>query len=116
MFKAPECYRVTQGVLATDRGHGNNGAFLIPATGHPAAVIASDQDGWEMVSIAHCERPLTLAEVDAIRDLFWSQDDVVIQFHFPHQDRKGQHRYAVKLWRRAGQDAQLPPRHLLGVA
>ena len=84
MFKVPEQYRITKGELASDFLYGNNGAFKVFRGRTTFLIIASDGMGWEHVSV-HCltdgkERTPTWSEMCFVKDLFWSDDDCVIQY------------------------------------
>ena len=56
MFHVPENYRLKQGVMSSDYTFGNSGAFIVPYRIHGIKqtmfVIASDQLGWEHVSVS----------------------------------------------------------------
>lgn len=109
MFCAPEKYRVTSGAGSynSDPSFGNNGLFHITLVGANKAkrkfqVIASDDAGWEHVSVSLPDRCPTWDEMSAIKRLFWCDDDAVIQIHPPRADHKNLHPYCLHLWRKAG--------------
>jgi hypothetical protein len=70
---------------ASDATYGNNGAFLIPSPGTRAMlqVIASDGAGWEHVSVSLKVRLPTWTEMSYVKDLFWGEEETVLQLHPP---------------------------------
>ena len=120
-FKVPENYRVTKGPHATDRGDGNNGAFVLEVGKHGKKyrifTIASDGMGWEHVSASLPGRCPTWKEMCAIKALFWGDDDVVIQIHPTHDEYVNNHPYCLHLWRKAGTNdfCERPPPELIGL-
>lgn len=84
-------YRIRQGELATPDSYGMAGSFIIPL-GHTrrAVVITCNGDtgsGWEHVSIhvirkrgrKNIQETPTWKDMCFIKNLFWSDDEVVIQ-------------------------------------
>lgn len=120
-IKNIECFRVRDGRLASSRFDGNNGAWDIPgpivdrrAPRSRLAVIASDGAGWEHVSVSLRDRTPTWDEMCYVKDLFWSPDECVIQYHPPHEVYRNLHQYCLHLWRPVG--ITLPMPHPLLVA
>jgi hypothetical protein len=105
MFKVPEKYRIkNHPILNSDNSFGNNGAFKIPLSNRSIAfVIASEGMGWEHVSIHistdHKDRTPTWSEMCKIKDIFWSDDDCVVQYHPPKSDYVNNHQHTLHLWR-----------------
>lgn len=112
MFKVPEKYRVKNGKLASDMNYGNNGCFIIKSLKlpRPVTVIASDGMGWEHVSASMPNRCLTWEEMCIIKDIFWDDDDTVIQIHPPKQHHINNHNYTLHLWRPVGIQVPTPPK------
>lgn len=120
-FKVPERFRVTAGMLAsTQATHGNNGAFFIPlrdpATNSvlQARAIASDQEGWEHVSVSFPSKTPTWDVMCTIKDLFWGPADWVLQYHPPEREYVNFHPHCLHMWRPIGQAFPTPPSHLVG--
>lgn len=120
MFKVPNQYRLkNHPMLASDESYGNNGAFAIPIEHKVTAfVIASDGDGWEHVS-AHImdhgkdETP-SWEEMCKIKDLFWDEEDCIVQFHPPKTEYVNHHEHCLHLWREEGVNWKTPARDLIG--
>lgn len=115
-FHVPHVYRVRKGALASDDSVGNCGAFFIPngAGQTPLAVIASDGDGWERVSVSLPTRCPTWDEMCRVRHIFWDKDDCVVQFHPPENEYVNYHPYCLHLWRPVGIELPRPPSYMIG--
>lgn len=124
MFKVPEKNRVTSfhrelpSLLYSTEKDGCNGAFVIERGRTTYNIMASDGDGWEHVSV-HCvsdgaERTPTWAEMCWIKDKFWDEDDVVIQFHPAKEDYVNMHKYTLHLWRPVGVQLPVPNKLMVG--
>lgn len=82
-MKIPEQYRIKVGKFASDETYGNNGAFLIPFESYEFTVIASDGEGWEHVSVSLPNRAPNWKEMCYMKNLFWGEDELVVQYHPP---------------------------------
>jgi len=108
-------YRVRSGPLASDDSFGFDGAFLVPlAVGVVAVVICSEGMGWDHVSASLPDRCLTWDEMCRIKDLFWREDECVMQLHPPKNDYVNRHPYCLHLWRPQKQEIPLPPKEMVG--
>lgn len=119
-FRVPEQYRLRQGPLASGPGHGNNGAFILPPKigNRGLYVIASDGAGFEHVSV-HCAvgKKLytpTWAEMCHVKDLFWEEEDTVMQLHPARSSYVNYHEHTLYLWRPIGREIPAPPSILVG--
>ena len=108
MFKVPERYRVRDVRLAVD-GYGNNGAFVVPFESFDLRVIASDGAEWEHVSVSLPNRIPNWREMCLIKELFWGDEDTVVQFHPPKADYVNLHPNCLHLWRHPETNWDLPP-------
>lgn len=106
MFKVPEKYRLKVSPFKSDESHGNNGVFIVPSydKGRALSIIASDGLGWEHVSVhavGNTGKSFTPSWVEMcqVKDLFWSEDDVVIQYHPAKKDYVNMHPNTLHLWR-----------------
>ena len=77
-------------------------------------VIASYEMKWEHVSVSLSNRCPTWDEMCKIKDLFWGEEETVIQFHPPHSEYVNQHKYCLHLWREIEGVINLPPTFLVG--
>jgi hypothetical protein len=116
MFHVPEKYRVLTGALGSDESYKNNGVFVIPGPlNKPLVVICSDGMGWEHVSVSlKIRRCPKWEEMCLIKDLFWDEEDTVIQYHPAKSKYVNCHPYVLHLWRQAGEDFPTPPSSFIG--
>jgi len=91
-----------------------NGSALVPGPFRALSVIFSDGLGWEHVSVSTPGRCPNWEEMCFIKHLFWSADDIVIQYHPPESEYVNVHRYCLHLWRPEGLPIPIPPRYLVG--
>lgn len=118
MFKVPEKYREKEGLMASSEADGNNGVFIIKTMKLPLIMtcIASDEMGWEHVSVSTHKRCPTWEEMCFIKDLFWGEEDLVMQLHPPKSEYVNNHPYCLHLWRKAGTNdyCEKPPSIMVG--
>jgi len=109
-----EFYRIRRGGFASLPGE-DFGAFLIPGPcGRDLRVIASSGDKdegilWEHVSVSLPNRCPNWQEMCFIKDLFWDEEEAVMQLHPPRSRWINNHSYCLHLWRPLEQDIPLPP-------
>ena len=115
-MRVPEHCRIRTGPSASDERFGNNGAFYVPlkANKQRVLVIASDEGGWEHVSVSRQDRCPTWAEMCEVKDLFFGPDEWVMQFHPARSDYVNYHPYCLHLWRPVGQQMPTPPAWMVG--
>lgn len=107
MFHVPEQYRVVHPLSGLRHdGAGNNGFFAVDykrKVGPPVklAMMASDGHGWEHVSVSIFgnDRCPKWEEMCAVKDLFWDDEDTVVQFHPPKSEYVNFHGGTLHLWR-----------------
>lgn len=131
MMKPPNDFRLRDGLYGTSDSDGNNGAFVIPINAHEAlCIIASDGMEWEHVSVHVMprnkrteppfafqfipdERTPTWMEMCQVKDLFWDDEDTVVQFHPPKSQYVNMHKHTLHLWRPMTYTIVTPPRTLV---
>ena len=115
-FKVPNKYRIRDGRCGSGDAIGNAGAFGVPLKrGQRVFVIASDGLGWEHVSVSRRDRCPTWDDMCQVKDLFWEDDDCVVQFHPPRREYVNNHPYCLHLWRQCGSNFPLPDPVLVGI-
>lgn len=80
----------------------------------PVRIISSAGDGWEHVSVSLENRAPSWAEMCWVKDLFWSPDECVIQYHPPEADYVNHHPYCLHLWKPIGVELPRPPTDFVG--
>ena len=92
-----------------------DGWYLIRGPlGAQLKVIASDGEGWDHVSVSLPNRTPTYEEMDFVRQLFFRDDEAVMQLHVPLSDHVNFHRFCLHLWRPQSVEIPRPPAHLVG--
>ncbi|WP_275272321.1 hypothetical protein [Limnobacter sp. P1] len=111
-------YRIRRGQLASTDDFGPNGAFYIPHFNEASTlsfqVIASNSDGWEHVSVSLPKRTPTWDEMCFIKDLFWEDEEVVMQLHPRKSDYINMHKHCLHLWKPTSGDIVTPPKSFVG--
>lgn len=98
---------------------GAYGSFRIQGPcGEALVIIASGADdrvaeGWEHVSVSTRRRCPNWTEMCFVKDLFWSPDECVVQFHPPRSEYVNNHPFALHLWRHKN-GFPCPPSILVG--
>jgi len=100
-----EQYRIKTGPMASNSAFGNNGLFLIQGM----RIICSDGMGWDHVSVSLETRTPTWEEMCFIKDLFFAEDETVIQYHPKKAVYKNLHPYCLHLWKKKNIDFETPP-------
>lgn len=116
------------GPWSSEDEDGFNGAFTIPLQKQVLAnCIVSDGTGveqfglplWEHVSVHIVdhgkERTPSWKEMNQIKDIFWEEDECVVQFHPPKKDYVNNHPHVLHLWRWKEGDFPRPPSQYVGI-
>lgn len=115
-FRVPEKFRIRTGRAGSDERYGNNGAFEVKLRhGQTVFVIASDQLGWEHVSVSRRDRCPTWDEMCQVKALFWGPEACVVQYHPPASEYVNNHPHCLHLWRPVGVVLPTPPSIMVGV-
>ena len=115
MFHVPEKFRLTTGSWRSDASYGNNGVFLVKLKhGQDVRTIAGEGMGWEHVSVSRTDRCPTWEEMCFVKNLFWNDEDCVVQLHPPKSEYVNCHPYTLHLWRPIGQTIPMPPSIMVG--
>lgn len=99
---------------------GFNGAFQIMGpNGRDLRIIASDATvlrekyPWEHVSVSLPNRCPNWPEMCFVKDIFWDQDETVVQFHPPVKEYVNYHPYCLHLWKPINFYIELPPSYMI---
>ncbi len=100
-MKVPERFRLKTGIFASTEEYGNNGHFIFKKKNTKIHCIASDGEGWDHVSttLINKKRTPTWEEMCYVKDLFFNENECVIQFHPVKGDYVDNHKYCLHLWR-----------------
>ncbi len=92
-----------------------NGVFEVRVGGKWFSCIASDGGGWEHVSVT----PLsgnsipTWKEMCAIKEMFFEDEEAVMQIHPKKSEYVNIHKNCLHLWRSTGVEMPLPPKEFV---
>jgi len=81
---------------------------MFEAKGLLIMVAPIDLD-WEHVSVSRKHRIPRWEEMCFVKDLFWDEEETVVQFHPRKTEYKNVHPYCLHLWRRKDLIYELPP-------
>lgn len=110
-----EKYRIRVGAMGSDSGDQFGMFDRIPGPcGRDLRVIASEGDSsvgieWEHVSVSLPTRCPNWPEMCFIKDLFWAEDEVVMQLHPARSNYVNNHNFCLHLWRPLKGEIPLPP-------
>lgn len=116
-----ECARVTRGLMASDASSGMCGKFMITGpNGATLTIVATDaflaeSKGWEHVSVSLPNRCPNWPEMCFVKELFWDDEECVIQFHPPKSEYVNNHPYCLHMWRDLVSPPRMPSSHFVGV-
>ncbi len=123
-MKFPDQYRWRNAPFGYGSSNSDQfGMFRIPGLNgnRPVKAMACDgeETGWEHVSVSlddggKQDRCPSWSEMCAVKELFWNDDEAVIQFHPPKSEYVNQHAGCLHLWRCVNQSLPLPPSILVG--
>ena len=102
--------RVNDGKWASPAG-ATYGAFRlrIPRSGRVFLCIVGDGLGWDHVSVSLADRCPTWEEMQAIKQLFFRDDEWVVQYHPAQADYINHHKYVLHMWRPHNVELPKPP-------
>ena len=100
--------------IAGCKENDDGGAFIIPFENRKLCVIASIGAGWDHVSVSLDTRCPNWREMSYIKDLFWNEDEVVMQLHVAKKDHINLHPYCLHLWKPQNQSIPVPPNFMVG--
>jgi len=128
----PNQYRRTNlGAWSSTDADGMNGAFSIPLHGFGHRIIANcivsngeglkeiGQEPFEHVSLHVVEygkeRTPTWEEMCMVKDIFWDEEECVVQYHPAKSNYVNNHPHVLHLWKWTGGDFPVPNPLLVGI-
>lgn len=70
--------------------------------------------GWEHVSVSRADKCPSWGEMALVKEMFWDDEETVIQFHPRKSAHINEMPYCLHLWKQAATEYVLPPRELTG--
>jgi len=96
-------------------GDESNGAFRFRIKGNDYLVIASNGGGWEHVSVSCISRVPSWEIMCEIKDMFFNEDEVVMQLHPAKKDYVNNHPNCLHLWKPLNKKIPTPPSIMVGL-
>jgi len=95
----------------------DGGSGVISMPGWMGSVIFSKGGGWEHISVSPSQKRITPSWDDMVRikDMFWNDDEAVIQIHPAKADYVNNMPNCLHLWRCYYKDMLLPPSCFVGI-
>ena len=92
-------------------GDGEHGAFIVasPIDQARMVVIASNDEGWDHISVSRKNRVPNWAEMSYIHRIFFNDDETAMQLHVPVSQHVNNHPFVLHLWRPHAVAIPLPP-------
>ena len=94
----------------------NWGFFIVHKWNSTLRIISSgtsEETGWEHVSVSLEHRCPTWDEMCFVKDLFWTEEETVVQFHPKRSEYVNDCEHCLHLWRPLGIEYVLPPKDLI---
>ena len=93
------------------------GIFEVPLNSEETALVIADNGvshpDWEHISVSTPTRCLTWEEMCKIKDLFFDEDETVIQIHPAKSNYVNVHEFCLHLWKPTHEKLPLPPSYLV---
>jgi hypothetical protein len=102
-------YRIKKGQLRSDESFDFNGAFLIPYNIHTIAIVISDGEGWDHVSVSLKDRTPTWEEMCFVKDLLFDDDEIAVQYHPKKKDYVNDCNFSLHIWKSHKEEYPMPP-------
>jgi hypothetical protein len=117
-------WRVIDGAGAWNSSEldGFNGAFILHRSGRRLLCIASDQGGWEHVSVTDQttkrsqEVPPSWDEMCYVKRCFWDDEETVVEYHVRLAEWIDEHPGCLHLWRPIDVEIPRPPSLYVGIS
>lgn len=94
----------------------DGGCGILHMTGlRRCTVIWSFGGGWEHVSICPKNRLPEWDEMCDVKDMFWNDDECVVQYHPPKSEYVNNMPNCLHLWKPINQDFPMPPSIMVGL-
>ncbi len=94
----------------SNSSYGRNGFFAFKVKGQEYYVICSDGSGWDHISVSKPKKRIpTWKEMCMLKDLFFKEDEWVVQYHPAKSNYVNIHSGVLHLGRCQNQDFITPP-------
>ena len=74
---------------------------------------------WAVCGVNHesgslARRCPTWEEMCMIKDIFWGEEECVVEYHPPRSQYVNRHPYCLHLWKKIGEEFETPPKEYVG--
>jgi hypothetical protein len=93
-------WRVRTGKYASEDSAGWNGVFLVPIDGEIYNVMIGDGMGFRHLSVTNAQKKKLpdWTTMCRLKDMFFSEDSWVVQYHPPKEEHVNFHPFCLHLW------------------
>lgn len=109
--------RIRKGPYASDTDALFGAFTILGPVGRELRIVSSGVDrehNWEHVSVSLSSRTPNWAEMNYVKDLFWDEEECVMQLHPPRSRYVNCHPHTLHLWRPLYTEIPQPPPVLVG--
>lgn len=99
--------------IKTNYDGGCGHVYLNGTKKEPATVVWSFGGGWDHVSVSYRNRIPTWEEMCKIKDMFFDEEEVVVQYHPKKSEYKNLCETCLHLWKKQGMEFDTPPTHFV---
>lgn len=90
------------------------GFIQMPNEKRSMAFIASWGGGWDHVSVSYARRCPTWDEMQKVKEMFFRDDELVVQYHPTRSQYVNNHPYCLHLWKPRLETVPTPPTWMAG--
>lgn len=101
----PELVKIRQTHPTLGYGDDHGGFFVL----RQMRIIASNEVGWDHVSVSLMHRCPTWEEMCEVKNLFFYPNEMTVQYHPPQEKYINNHNFVLHMWRPHNIDIPLPP-------
>lgn len=106
-IRLPRHLEIYRRKLYGEFGDAHNFQLVIPNRG--LAIIGSDGEGWDHVSVSCKDRTPTWEEMEWVKRELFEEGDCVMQLHVPVADHKNHCPFCLHMWRPQRAEIPRPP-------
>lgn len=88
--------------------------FIISSDGSDWLEAGLPPPAWEHVSVSLKHRTPSWKEMEWVREQFWLDEELVLQFSVPRSRHISYHDHCLHMWKPIGVDVPLPPPETVG--
>ncbi len=111
-LKLLDQYRKTHPILGD--GDEGNGYFEIPGIGSILRVIASNEEGWDHLSVSTVRRCPNWPEMKKVKELFFLDEELAFQIFPAKKDYVNCHPHCLHWFRPQEIEIPIPPKNMIG--